>query len=155
MRILVVSDSHGSKWKFREVIQAEPSAHHVIFLGDGYRDFEEIEAEYINKKILIAVAGNCDLYCSLPKKITTAIGGKNFYITHGDSENVKFGLNSLMYSALQENCDIALYGHTHTPLYKNCDGVHLFNPGSLRNGDYGVIDITDNGFICINKNLLT
>jgi hypothetical protein len=52
-----------------------------------------------------------------------------------------------------EKADIVLFGHTHMPesIYK--DGIYYFNPGSLKEGCYGVVDITDNGIICINKKL--
>ena len=73
--------------------------------------------------------------------------------THGYVQNVKFGLEDLILEAVSEKCDIVLFGHTHKPesIYK--DGIYYFNPGSLRDGCYGVIDITENGIICINKKL--
>lgn len=68
-------------------------------------------------------------------------------------EKVKFGLYNLEYEARRENCQIALFGHTHEPYTNYSDGIYLFNPGSIKDGFYGVIDITDNGIICFNKNL--
>ena len=153
MRILVVSDSHGNKWNFQEALEKESSSEVVYFLGDGYRDYEEMLYSFGEKKAFIAVSGNCDLACTFPDKDIRTIGGVRIYATHGYMEKVKFGFYTLECSARQENCRIALFGHTHEPYSNYYDGLYLFNPGSINNGFYGVIDIAENGIICFNKNL--
>ncbi len=154
MRILVISDSHGNKWNFFEAIKKEPSAEVVYFLGDGFRDYEKALLEFSDKKMFIGVNGNCDLSCDLPARDIRTINGAKIYATHGYAEKVKFGYYTLECTAKQENCDIALFGHTHEPHSSYYDGLHLFNPGSINDECYGVIDITDSGIICINKNLI-
>ena len=44
----------------------------------------------------------------------------------------KSGLETLAARAKELACDVALYGHTHTPLISEVGGVTLVNPGSLR-----------------------
>ena len=155
MRIVVVSDSHSSRWNLFEAIEKEPSADVVYFLGDGYREYDELFNTYNGRKVFIGVKGNCDLGCSLPEKDIRNIDGKKIYATHGYIEKVKFGLFNLEDIARREKCDIVLFGHTHQPLISYKDGVYYFNPGSIREGFYGVIDLTDKGIMCLNKNILS
>lgn len=154
MRILVISDSHGQKWNIFEAIDREPTAEIVYFLGDGFRDCDEAVRIYGNKKAFICVRGNCDLACDYPFKDIRTIENTKIYATHGAYEQVKFGLYKLELSAREENCSIALFGHTHQAFSSYYDGIHLFNPGSIKEGFYGIIDITEKGVICFNKNLL-
>ena len=63
-------------------------------------------------------------------------------------------LNGYLKTAKENNCDIALFGHTHIPKTVYEDGIHLVNPGSCsraREGGptYAVIDITDKGIMPI------
>ena len=45
---------------------------------------------------------------------------------------MKSGLDLLAAEAKRRDCDIAPYGHTHTALITQIDGVTLINPGTLR-----------------------
>ncbi len=152
MRILVLSDSHSDVYSLKTAIENHREADVVIFLGDGERDFYEISSE-IGNKHLIMVKGNCDLASLQEANRTENIAGKKIFITHGYLENVKFGDDTLIYKGQSFGADIILYGHTHIPVSKYIDGVYVFNPGSIRNGDYGFIDITEKGIICINAKL--
>ena len=153
MRILVLSDSHKHNFNLFSAITEEPTAEVVYFLGDGAREFEEAQLIYGKEQAFIGVRGNCDLSSFLPEKDIRTICNKKIMATHGYVQNVKFGLEDLILEAVSEKCDIVLFGHTHKPesIYK--DDIYYFNPGSLRDGCYGVIDITENGVICINKKL--
>ncbi len=155
MRILVVSDSHGSRFDFFDAVEREPTAEYIYFLGDGYREYEEIACTYGDKKACIGVGGNCDFGCTLPARDIRTIEGQRIYATHGYVERVKYGIYDLEYTARQEKCSIVLFGHTHEKLNTYRDGVYFFNPGSLRDGFYGVVDITEKGIMCIHKNLNT
>ena len=155
MRIVVVSDSHGSRWNLFDAIEREPSAEVVFFLGDGYREYNELVNKYSDKIAFVGVKGNCDLGCDLPENDIRTLNGVKIYATHGYMEKVKFGMFGLVAKAHNENCSLVLFGHTHQPLKQYKDGVHYFNPGSIREGFYGVVDITDKGIICLNKNLLS
>ncbi len=153
MRILVLSDSHRHNINLFSAITEEPTAEVVYFLGDGANEFEEAKFIYGKEQAFIGVRGNCDLSSYLPEKDVRTICDKKIMATHGYLHDVKFGLEDLQLEAVREKYDIVLFGHTHMPenIYK--DGIHYFNPGSLKEGFYGVIDITNNGVICINKNL--
>lgn len=153
MRILVLSDSHRHNFNLFSAITEEPTAEVVYFLGDGANEFEEASLIYGKEQAFIGVRGNCDSFTSLPDKDVRTISGKRIFATHGYLQNVKFGLADLQLEAVNEKCDIVLYGHTHIPLSTYKDGIYYFNPGSLKEGCYGVVDITEKGVICINKKL--
>ncbi len=153
MRILVLSDSHNDYLSLKKAIETHPSAEVVVFLGDGERDIERID-DLLKLKHVIKVKGNCDIASMLDENVTQTICGKKFFITHGYVENVKFGDDVLVYKGQSLNADIILYGHTHVPVNKYIDGVYVFNPGSVREGNYGFIDITDKGeVICVNAKI--
>lgn len=148
MRILVLSDSHGDYFSMKKVIEAQPTAEAVVFLGDGHIDFERCMSLLAGKRIY-AVKGNNDFYCDYPKNAIINEGGIKIYITHGQYEYVKSGLGRLVSIAKENNCQLALYGHTHRQQEDSCDNIKLFCPGALKSDEYGVIDIIDGGFICI------
>ena len=153
MRILVLSDSHNDYLSLKKAIETHHSAEVVVFLGDGERDLERVE-ELLFCKHVIKVKGNCDIASTLDENITQTICGKKFFITHGYVENVKFGDDRLIYKGQSVDADIILYGHTHTPVNKYVDRVYVFNPGSIRDGNYGFVDITEKGeVICVNGKL--
>ena len=153
MRLVVVSDSHGDRFKLFDAIQKEPSADVIYFLGDGFREFNQLYSEYSGKKCLIGVQGNCDLGSDLPTKDVRTLESAKIYATHGFVERVKYGPYDLEIAARDNGCNLVLFGHTHQPTSYYKDGIHYFNPGSLRDGFYGVVDITDQGIMCIRKSL--
>ena len=69
--------------------------------------------------------------------------------THGHRYGVKSSDGALVERALKVNARILLYGHTHEPVTRYEDGLYIMNPGSARQGRYGMIDITPNGIACI------
>jgi putative phosphoesterase len=150
---VVVSDSHGAWGNLFEAISREASADAVYFLGDGYREYEAASEMYSDKKAFIGVQGNCDFGCSLPTKDIRTIESAKIYATHGFVERVKYGPYDLEIAARENSCNLVFFGHTHQPTSYYKDGIHYFNPGSLRDGFYGVVDITDNGIMCIRKTL--
>lgn len=155
MRILVLSDSHGDVISLKMAIEAEKTAQAVIFLGDGTNDIEETQSLLRNKKTII-VGGNCDsAFAPYPKKAIDVFCGKKIYCTHGYAEHVKTGLQMLTTKANEEGCDIAVYGHTHTPFTSYENGLYIMNPGSVRQNSYGIIDIEPNGIICFTKKIIT
>lgn len=152
MRVLVFSDSHGHQDYMRRAISAQPDADAVVFLGDGAGNFNACKA-LLNGKRFYAVKGNNDFGSEYPKNMIITENGTNIYITHGHYEYVKSGLQKLLSVTRSNGCTLALYGHTHTQKTDFADGMHLFCPGALMNGEYGVVDITDNGLICIGMKL--
>lgn len=147
MRILVLSDSHGMPSRILDAVEAHPEAEALIFLGDGERDLDTVESYYHSLPNVIKVAGNCDFSSSLPLLRVVTLGGKKIYCTHGHAEHVKYGTDELLLRARQEGADIVLYDHTHTGVTCYDDGLYIMNPGSIRDGHYGMIDIVPGGIM--------
>ena len=148
MRILVLSDSHGDFFSMKKAIEAQPTAEVVVFLGDGHMDFERAKPLLEGKRIY-EIQGNNDFHCKYPKSQIINEGGLKIYITHGHYEYVKSSLARLNSICRRNSCQLALYGHNHRQQEDNADGIKFFCPGALLQDEYGVIDIVDNGFICI------
>lgn len=145
MRVLVLSDSHGDVYKLRRAIDSQPTAKLIVFLGDGEYDIDSVEC----RVPVIKVRGNCDFGSSLPLNFTDEVCGKKIYCTHGFRENVKYTTENLISAAKSHGAHIALYGHTHVPVTCYDGGLYLVNPGSVREGSFAVIDITDSGIMPI------
>ena len=145
MRILVVSDIHGRIHRLREALEQQPTARHVVFLGDGLRQVEDLIDEYPDRTFY-TVPGNCDFGASGIPVRQESFGGKRVYFTHGHLHDVKYTLYRLDLAAREMGADVALFGHTHVPYQEYADGLHLFNPGSLGyGGTYGYVDIEGGG----------
>ena len=142
MKILVVSDSHGDYNTFNKLVRCQSKAEVVIFLGDGFEEYQDVRLNFPDK-MFIGVKGNNDWSCSLPLHEERVIEGKRFFITHGHIEHVKYGLEMLKEKARRCGADIVLFGHTHVPYIEYDGGINILNPGSIRrfNCSYGVIDI--------------
>ncbi len=153
MRIIVVSDTHGLYSRLHAVIMRNLKADAFIHLGDGeteyqqlLRSFPEIEGRFYYIK------GNCDYGSQAPLfRTLDIVPGHRIFATHGHRYGVNFDLGTLITTAKENGCDIALYGHTHVMKSTYEDGVHILNPGSAsspRDGNpasYGFIDITPAG----------
>lgn len=147
MRILVFSDSHGSSRCIKEALTMHPEARAVIHLGDGERDIEPSRS-LIGDKKFVAVCGNCDFYSSLPEEALEEIAGVKIFCCHGHRYGVKYTETPAVERARALGARILLYGHTHIPVTRYEDGFYIMNPGSAREGKYGIIDITPSGIIC-------
>lgn len=152
MRILVMSDSHGTTNGMLEAVRLHADADVVVYLGDGERDFDRVSDILDNKKT-VCVCGNCDFYSQLNDNEIFTAGGVKIFCTHGHKESVKYGTDTLIDKALRLSARIALYGHTHNPGNDYVDGLYLLNPGSIGQGSYGVVDITPAGIVCLNMKI--
>lgn len=148
MRILVLSDSHGDWRTLEKAIKAQPTAEVVVYLGDGYRDFEHCMPLLEGKRVY-AVKGNNDDTIEYPKNEVISVGGVKIYLCHGNSEGVDFTLGRIIAIAQENDCKLALHGHTHVQNETYYDGVRVFCPGAIKSDEYGVIDIINGGVICI------
>ena len=147
MRILVISDSHGDPYAVKQAVDEQPTAKILFYLGDGEHDLSLIEGRqniYIHK-----VKGNCDYGSTLPSYVVDEVDGVRIYATHGYVERVKYGKTLLRQYAADNKATIALYGHTHVADTTYDDGIWFVNPGSIRMGEYAVIDITPKGIMPI------
>lgn len=153
MRILVISDSHRNTRVIDKILSSQPEAKHVFFLGDCTADIEDFDLLYPDKNFHI-VSGNCDFYSNFKSVDIEIINSHRILYTHGHNYSVKSSYQHLLKTAKENNCDIALFGHTHIPKTVYEDEVHLVNPGSCSraregNPSYAVIDITDKGIMPI------
>ncbi len=148
MRILVVSDTHGSADNLRRAILSQPTAEIVIHLGDGETETNLIKASFPDRMFL-QVRGNCDWGSSLPAAGQYAAGEVKIFYTHGHLYGVKSGLYTAVCAAREQKARVLLYGHTHEALTDYEDGLYIMNPGSLNGwkASYGVLDITPQGIV--------
>ncbi len=154
MRIVVLSDTHGDYSALESVIMRNTDADWFIHLGDGERELDRFVLSHssLSQKI-IHVAGNCD-YNSLSNDffILPALDHK-ILATHGHRYGVKSSLERLKILARQNECDIILFGHTHSRFEHYSDGLYILNPGSAscpRDGNkpsFGTLDISIYGVI--------
>lgn len=152
MRILVMSDSHGKAYNVTLAINQEPTAGYIIHLGDGERDMEPHLWAYPNKTV-IQIGGNCDYSSFNPSSQLVICESKRIFATHGHPYYVKEGLTSLYFAAREKGADIALFGHTHIPHLEIYNGITFLNPGSVADGNYATVDITEKGIECVHRKI--
>ena len=150
MKIIVVSDTHGSSSSLKEVVKLHSNADVIVHCGDSRGEMEEIKMMYPDKTYY-EVAGNCDWGSPLPLTLTFELDGFKFMVTHGHTYNVKFGLGQLFYAAQQEGVDVVFFGHTHYACDEVYEGIRLLNPGSCGGfmATFGVVE-TKNGQMLTN-----
>lgn len=129
MKILIVSDTHGSHRNLEKVIERTEGIDLLIHLGDteGKEDYIEALADcpaYI-------ISGNNDFFSDLPREKEFVLEGKSIFITHGHPYYVSMGEERLRKAAKDKGADIVMYGHTHKPSYSVEDGIMVLNPGSI------------------------
>src|SRR3990172_238564 len=87
---------------------------------------------------------------SWPLSASLAIGGTNFYVTHGSPADPLGGAVNAATCAEAElhslfdgiTADVIVLGHTHLPAIRRFDGLLIVNPGSLGQPRYGLPDAT-------------
>ena len=152
LRILIMSDSHGRnenvELAIAQVREEIGEFQMLIHLGD-VGDAREIESLagvpcYIGR-------GNTDYDAKLLNANVIEASGHRIFATHGHLYQVDMRLDLLRFAALENDCDIAMYGHTHVPyLEEDPDDITILNPGSIskpRQADhrytYMVMEIDD------------
>lgn len=153
MRIAVMSDSHGEetnlRWLLEQCWKLTGPIDAYIHLGDGAYDFAKAEKFIHNRDPqakLIGVCGNNDYGMDLPTATVERFGGVRVFITHGHRYFVKRTFDSLDLAARQQNCSIALFGHTHQQ-WMEMRSILLLNPGSVMNDRMALIEIDEKGDI--------
>lgn len=152
LRILIMSDSHGRnenvELAIAQVREEIGEFQMLIHLGD-VGDAREIES--LAGVPCYIVRGNTDYDAKLLNVNVIEAGGHRIFATHGHLYQVDMRLDLLRFAALENDCDIAMYGHTHVPyLEEDPDDVTILNPGSIskpRQADhrytYMVMEIDD------------
>ena len=153
MRIIVTSDSHRCLGKLLDIAERHhEDADLFISLGDGYFDVTRVLDLYPDIKYE-RVAGNCDWDSLLPYEKLIYCDMKRVMFCHGHTYHVKHGYTELEQAAEQKNADICLFGHTHEPYENRKNGIVYLNPGSVREGYYGIVDITKGGIMAYSTSL--
>ena len=152
LRILIMSDSHGRnenvELAIAQVREEIGEFQMLIHLGD-VGDAREIES--LAGVPCYIVRGNTDYDAKLLNANVIEAGGHRIFATHGHLYQVDMRLDLLRFAALENDCDIAMYGHTHVPyLEEDPDDITILNPGSIskpRQADhhytYMVMEIVD------------
>ena len=152
LRILIMSDSHGRnenvELAIAQVREEIGEFQMLIHLGD-VGDAREIES--LAGVPCYIVRGNTEYDAKLLNANVIEAGGHRIFATHGHLYQVDMRLDLLRFAALENDCDIAMYGHTHVPyLEEDPDDVTILNPGSIskpRQADhrytYMVMEIDD------------
>lgn len=165
MNLLVFSDSHGDFCKMQMVVarqQALPLLErpdYILFLGDGAREFERLGEFDLLGASLLSVKGNCDVIGAqdIPELRMPSFANTRAAMMHGHRFSVKEGLGQAVAFAVQNQIDLVLFGHTHRPIFEQFEqgeciygvtlekSLFLFNPGSIREGSFGVLQLSDKG----------
>ena len=139
MKALIFSDSHQKDINMKKAVELHKNNLDLcIHLGDGTREFlllsqlyPEIPFFYVHGNYEDAFAKGADVTRILD------LEGYRIMLTHGHAYGVKGGTSVLTYKAMEEDCDIVLYGHTHQRENRYISdelrdkGLYLFNPGSV------------------------
>ena len=148
-RVLIVSDSH-SRHEHLETVMERVQPDLMLHLGDS-EDYEDLIAAEAPCPVVF-VRGNCDYGRGLPDEEIVRLGSHRAFLCHGHRHNVRFDLEMLARTAKENDCDVAMYGHTHEPEITEEDGVVIYNPGSIslprqdgRKPSFIVLDIDENG----------
>ena len=145
MKLVVLSDTHGSysAWKSAETLFSDADA--VIHAGDilyhgprnqvpeGYEPMELAEAIKKSPVPVHLARGNCDaevdymlLEAQAVDTLVLELEGITIMVNHGHN----LGDALLVDLARQKNADLIVTGHTHIPRLEKIKGKIFLNPGS-------------------------
>ena len=126
MKIAVFSDTHGSVSRLPLIKASLKDIDAVLHLGDLAPDGAKIASEL--GVPCYAVLGNCDYTHGGPYERVETLGGVRMFLTHGHRYLSPY---TIALAAMERDCSLALFGHTHIPLIAQQDGCLLVNPGSF------------------------
>lgn len=143
----VISDIHGCITRLQMSINKfeQSSCKYLLILGDilnhgprnplvdEYNPKACIELLNLYRNKIIAVRGNCDsevdqMVLKFPMMADLSVihlGDRRVIASHGHL------YDPLANDGFFAEGDIYLFGHTHVPMAKNCQGKILLNPGSI------------------------
>ncbi|MFC1658325.1 metallophosphoesterase family protein [Candidatus Omnitrophota bacterium] len=153
MKIGVISDTHipvRAKEIPQKVLEALKKMDMIIHAGD-LAEFSILDVLKSACQEVKAVWGNMDpmdVKKTLPEKQIITAGKYRIGLTHGK------GAPALLIDLVTEifkedNVDVIIFGHSHTPVNEKMGKVLYFNPGSLTDtvfapyNSYGIIEIND------------
>ena len=148
MKVLIVSDTHGRDENLEEAVYREAPFDYLIHCGDV--EGREISIEALAECPCSIVAGNNDFFTDLPQEEEITLEGYKILVTHGHYYFVSKDHDRIVEKAKAKDCQIVMYGHTHTPVVEEENGILVINPGSLtyprqrgRRPSYAVMEIEE------------
>lgn len=126
MKILIVSDIHRHKQRLDAILQEHTDTTLRISLGDS-----ELTQRTLNERNILAVKGNYPFDAGVGYDHILSVAGSKWFLTHGHKHGVRHQLEDLLHVMQAENCDVALYGHTHRASWTRRADKLLINPGSI------------------------
>jgi len=153
MRIGVISDTHipdRAKGIPQAILDDFKNTDIIIHVGDLV-DLSVIDELSTVCKNIKAVYGNMDPHDvrkKFPEKEVIKIGKYRIGIMHGSGTPSRL-IELLKCSFKNDNVDLIIFGHSHTPLAEKKGDILFFNPGSPTDklfapyNSYGIIEIND------------
>lgn len=141
MRIAVVSDSHGNKLRLEQLARycRAEKVEQLFHLGDIVEDARWLERN-LEQRVRY-VAGNRDYFSRCSREERICEEGVRLLLVHGDRYGVKYGYERLSYYAEENMMDCALFGHTHRAFAGYVGRALLVNPGALKDGSFGLLEL--------------
>ncbi|WP_191016558.1 YfcE family phosphodiesterase [Treponema zioleckii] len=150
VRLLVISDSHGSRDILMSILRKfGQNVDAMCFCGDGMPDllgmlmlgYNNPDFSQFIPPIVFFVRGNGDnstyslladthmtVYVPIDLEFTAA--GKQIFMTHGHRYDVYYGTKDLCAAAHEKNASIVFFGHTHISNLQYKNQLTILNPGS-------------------------
>jgi uncharacterized protein len=152
MKTVIITDSHGKLDYMLRVVELESPT--IIFFAGDYSD-DCIELQYIKESIkYYIVKGNTDFNDYItPEIVEIEINKEKIFLTHGHLFGVKRGYNMIKEEAVKRGSSLVIFGHTHIPYIEKWSEITFFNPGAMKDGNYGVITFEDEIFKIESKTL--
>lgn len=154
MRILAISDTHGSINAVEKVFLLHPEADLYIHCGDGERELNSFlmaYPEYTGRTY--HVKGNCDFSSTSPTELVLELeNGHRLLAVHGHL-HLMANDGFLCRYAEKVGADLAIFGHLHCRYDRIEQGVHIVSPGSAaqpRDGQpaaYALIDLVGDQYV--------
>jgi uncharacterized protein len=134
MIVGVVSDTHGNREGMLLLADRLKSLgiQTLLHLGDDYRDLAILTQSGLE------VLGVPGVYCpeyrdpKIPNRWIVELGGLRFLLTHTECRHKFDGPGDPDPEMACYEVDAVLFGHTHTPMLEERQGVAWINPGHLR-----------------------
>lgn len=154
MRVLVVSDSHGSNIHLNKALDEVGPFDYFMHLGDLEGSEHFINTFVEGPKAMIS--GNNDYFSEYERELELDLAGHHIFLTHGNRYNIYAGVDRLREEAEQRGADIVLFGHTHCPYVEQEEHMIFLNPGSIsrprqegRIPTYAIMDLKEDGQVDI------
>ena len=143
--ILLISDTHGLNAKMKAILERHIDCDFKIHCGDS-----EMPANYMLERFDYAVSGNND-FSNLPEIAFLKLHKFKILITHSHLLASRFHpQKDLSDAAIEHDCNVVFYGHSHIADDTIYNNVRIINPGSVfaprssRGPTYMIVSVSEN-----------